>query len=96
MSQPEQRQYNRLRLVGTNIKVVDIESGIEFDADGADLSGKGLKFCAPMEPAVGADLHVRLTGMHPSTPPLDAEMRVLRVAPRGDGFEVAGQILRAS
>ncbi len=93
IQQPEQRQQPRLHLQGTPVSVVDVESGVEFTADGMNLSGKGLMFHASLEPVVGADMQVTLESDEAKA--LRASIRVVRVAahPEG-GYEVAGRITR--
>jgi hypothetical protein len=87
----EQRQDDRQDLEATSLSVVDLESGVEFEGEGKNLSGHGLLFHAAMEPAVGADMQVTLTGEKP----MRASIRVLRVEPQArGGFDVAGRITR--
>lgn len=91
----EQRQHPRITLAGATVGVVDVESGVEFAADGGNVSGRGLMFTAAMEPVVGADLHVTLERADVRT--MRATVRVLRVEPRAEGgFEVAGRITRVA
>jgi hypothetical protein len=91
-----QRQDTRLKLEKTTVRVTDCESGIEFTGKGTDLSGTGLRFESCLEPAVGADMQICLEGAHASTPPLRAEVHVLRVARTTTGhFDVAASITRA-
>lgn len=84
----EQRQDDREHLEATSISVVDLESGVEFEGDGKNLSGQGLLFHAAMEPAVGADMLVTLSG----TKSMKARVRVVRVEPRSGGYDVATRI----
>jgi hypothetical protein len=82
----EQRQDDRQHLEDTAVSVLDLESGVEFEGQGRNLSGHGLLFHASMEPVVGADLHVTLAGGKKS-------VRVLRVEPKPEGgFDVATRI----
>jgi hypothetical protein len=83
----EQRQEDRQDLEGT-ICVMDLESGVEFSAEGRNLSSHGLLFHADMEPPVGADMQISLSGTRKN-------IRVVRVQPqeRG-GFDVASRITR--
>ena len=84
----EQRMDDREPLEATPLNVVDVESGVEFDAEAMNRSGRGLLFHASMEPPVGADLQVTMSGQR-------SKVRVLRVEPKGDGgFDVAGRITR--
>lgn len=87
----EQRQDDRQDLDATSLCVVDVESGVEFEGAGKNLSGRGLLFHASMEPAVGADLQVTMAGEKP----LRASVRVVRVEVKEQGFDVAGRITRA-
>jgi hypothetical protein len=83
----EQREEERHDL-DCNLSVVDVESGVEFEAAGKNLSGHGLLFHAAMEPPVGADLHVSLSGARKT-------IRVLRVEAQAQGgFDVATRITR--
>lgn len=83
----DQRQEDRQDLEGT-ICVMDVESGVEFSAEGRNLSSHGLLFHADMEPPVGADMQVSLSGARKS-------IRVLRVEPQArGGFDVASRITR--
>lgn len=84
----EQRQDDREHLEATSISVVDLESGVEFEGDGKNLSGHGLLFHAAMEPAVGADMQVTLCGQKS----MKARVRVVRVEPRSGGYDVAARI----
>ena len=84
----EQRMDDREPLEATPLNVVDVESGVEFDGAAMNRSGHGLAFHASMEPPVGADLQVTLSGER-------SKVRVLRVEPTRDGgFDVAGRITR--
>ncbi len=85
MTQSDQRNSSRSSL-DSDVEVLDIESGIGFRASGVDISDGGLSFHAPMEPALGADMYVKLG----STPAEPAEFKVLRIEPRANGFTVAG------
>ena len=83
MTQQDQRLSSRSSLDST-VEVVDIESGIGFRASGMDVSDNGLAFHAPMEPALGADMYVKLgeTGV-------PAEFKVVRIEAKDKGFMVA-------
>jgi hypothetical protein len=83
----EQREEERHDLECT-LSVVDVESGVEFEAEARNLSGHGLLFHAAMEPPVGADMQVSLSGARKN-------LRVLRVeAQAHGGFDVATRITR--
>jgi hypothetical protein len=82
----EQRHEDRQDLEGT-LCVVDVESGVEFEAEARNLSGHGLLFHAAMEPPVGADMQVSLSGARKN-------IRVLRVEAEDGGFAVASRITR--
>lgn len=83
----EQRQEDRQDLEGTLV-VVDVESGVEFEAEGRNLSSHGLLFHAELEPPVGADMQLSLSGARKN-------IRVLRVEPQArGGFDVASRITR--
>ncbi|MDP1829003.1 MAG: PilZ domain-containing protein [Archangium sp.] len=84
----EQRQDDREHLEATSVSVLDLESGVEFEGDGKNLSGHGLLFHAAMEPVVGADMQVTLSGRKS----MKASVRVLRVEPKSGGFDVAARI----
>ncbi|MEW5742248.1 MAG: PilZ domain-containing protein [Myxococcota bacterium] len=86
----EQRATSRQAIPETRLSVVDVESGVEFDATGADLSHTGLKFRSALEPVAGADLHVTLTGERG----LRATLHVTRVTTCAEGYEVAGRLTR--
>ncbi|MCU0698981.1 MAG: PilZ domain-containing protein [Myxococcaceae bacterium] len=92
MTTPNQRRFTRLTLEHTSVGVVDVESGVEFTAEGKDLSGEGLRFHAPMEPSLGADMQVLLRGSDPRLSPLRATFRVLRVTKAPSGWDVAGTL----
>jgi len=83
----EQRMSDRQPLEATQLSVVDVESGVEFDGEAVNHSDRGLFFHATMEPPVGAELQVTMSGQK-------SRVRVLRVEPRRDGFDVAGLIRR--
>ncbi|MFO0598306.1 MAG: PilZ domain-containing protein [Myxococcaceae bacterium] len=87
----DQRHSERLTLEDTTVDVVDQESGVEFQGLGRDVSDGGLRFEASMEPPVGADMDVRLSG----STSLKGKMKVIRVAPRQGRYEVAGLLSRA-
>ena len=87
----EQRQDDRQDLDAASLSVVDVESGVEFEGEGKNLSGHGLLFHASMEPAVGADLQVTMSGKQT----MRASVRVVRVEVKEQGFDVAGRITRA-
>ena len=86
----EQRQDDRQHLEDTSIAVIDLESGVEFEGDGKNVSGRGLLFHAAMEPAIGADMQVTLSG----ATSMKARIQVVRVQPAAGGFDVAGRITR--
>ena len=87
----EQRQDDRQELEATSLSVVDLESGVEFEGEGRNLSGRGLLFHANMEPIVGADMQVTMSGGSS----MRASIRVVRVEPESTGgFAVAGRITR--
>lgn len=89
------RRFTRLTLENTAVGIVDIESGVEFSADGRDLSSEGLAFRSPLEPSVGADMQVVLRGTDTRLPPLRANFRVLRVRQAdAGGWDVAGTLQR--
>lgn len=82
------RMDERVDATGTEVEVMDRESGVEFHGDAKNVSGKGLLFHATMEPPVGADLDVKLGDAR-------GAMQVTRVAPAaGGGFDVAGRLTR--
>lgn len=84
MTQPNQRHSSR-SAIDSAIEVVDIESGIGFRAAGLDMSDRGLSFHAPMEPALGAEMYVKLDSAAAPT-----EFKVVRIQPKHNGFTVAG------
>ena len=84
MTQPNQRHSSRSSL-DSSVEVLDIESGIDFRASGLDVSEGGLSFHAPMEPAMGAQMQVKVGETA-------AEFKVLRIEPRENGFTVAGTL----
>lgn len=84
MTQHDQRNSSRSSL-DSDVEVEDIESGIGFRATGVDISEGGLSFHAPMEPALGADMYVKLAADRAPTP-----FKVVRIEPRDNGFTVAG------
>lgn len=87
------RRFTRLTLENTAVGVVDIESGIEFDGAAHDLSSEGLKFRAPLEPSIGADMQVVLQATDARLSPLRANFRVLRVTrAMTGGWDIAGTI----
>ena len=87
------RRFTRLTLEDTSVGIIDIESGVEFAGDGRDLSSEGLSFRAPLEPSLGADMQVVLSGKDTRLPPLRASFRVLRVTPASTGgWDVAGTL----
>ena len=87
------RRFTRLTLEETSVGIIDIESGVEFSGDARDLSSEGLAFRAPLEPSIGADMHVVLSGNDSRLPPLRASFRVLRVTPASaGGWDVAGTL----
>lgn len=86
----EQRQSDRTELHDTLVEVIDMESGVEFSGQGLNVSGGGLSFQSPLEPPLGADVKVTLTG--PLA--LKADMRVTRVEPREGRYAVAGTLSR--
>ncbi len=85
-----QRQAQRTPLQTTSVAIVDIESGVEFVGSGQDVSDTGLSMTCELEPPVGADMQVTLSGQ--ST--LSAQLRVTRVAVDAEGFRVAGSLSR--
>ncbi len=85
MTQPNQRHSNRSSL-DAEVEVIDIESGIDFRAEGIDVSESGLSFHASMEPALGAQMQVKLGGGGAA----QAEFKVLRIVRDAQGFTVAG------
>ena len=85
----EQRQAKRRTLEETPVAVIDIESGVEFQGAAKDMSASGLSFDSAMEPAIGADMLVRLTGAEA----LHATIEVTRVEPRDGRFAVSGRLI---
>ena len=71
-------------------RILDAASaaGVEFSAEGRNLSSHGLLFHADLEPPVGADMQISLSGARKN-------IRVVRVEPRArGGFDVASRITR--
>lgn len=93
MSTNNQRKFTRLTLENTDVGVIDIESGIEFTGVGQNLSGEGLMFRSPLEPSIGADMHVVLSGKDARLEPLRATLRVLRVTKAPSGWDIAGTLM---
>jgi PilZ domain len=85
-----QRQSERTALQTTSVAIVDVESGVSFVGDGQDVSDTGLSLTCQLEPPVGADMHVTLSGQSS----LSAQLRVTRVAVDPEGFRVAGSLSR--
>ncbi len=81
----EQRQDDRQDVEAVSLSVIDLESGVEFAGEARNVSGRGLMFHASMEPAIGADMQVMLSGKK-------SNIRVLRVEAADQGFAVAGRI----
>ncbi len=90
MRKPEQREEERSLPAITNVSVVDLESGVEFDGDVKNVSLAGLMFHAHMEPVVGADMALRFE--YPNSPMLHARMNVTRVEEQAHGFAIAGTL----
>jgi hypothetical protein len=84
----DQRQADRTPLEDTTVEVVDLESGVEFSGRAHDVSSGGLSFRAAMEPPVGADMKVKLSG----GASLRGELHVTRVDQTASGFRVAGRL----
>ena len=85
----DQRQAKRRTLEETPVAVIDIESGVEFHGAAKDVSASGLSFDSSMEPALGADMLVKMSG----TEGLHATIEVTRVEPRDGRFAVAGRLI---
>jgi hypothetical protein len=85
MPRQDQRSDARSKL-DANLYVVDIESGVEFQAEAIDTCRGGLAFHSPMEPAMGAELEVTVPGRGASA------FKVLRIDAAGAGYHVAGQL----
>lgn len=91
MPSNNQRRLTRLTLADTSVGVIDVESGVEFEGHGQNLSTEGLSFLADMEPSVGADMQVVLRAKDARLAPLRATLKVLRVTPAPGGkWDVAG------
>ncbi len=84
MSQNEQRRDERVS-VEKHADVVDLESGVEFEAQLRNLSSEGVLLCSQLEPVVGADMTLRFDDERRA-------MRVLRVTRADAGFAVAGRL----
>lgn len=57
-----------------------------------DLSANGVRFHSPRAHDAGARLQLHLTPEYPLTPPLEAELSVVRCHEIGDGFDIAASI----
>lgn len=86
----EQRSASRQQISGTPVAIVDVESGVEFEATAHDVSPEGLRFLSALEPPVGADMQVTLSGG------LRGSLRVLRVTKAEQGYQVAGRLSRVA
>jgi hypothetical protein len=84
MSPNEQRRDERFP-VEKHAEVLDLESGVEFEAELCNLSSAGVLLCSQLEPVVGADLTLRFDDER-------KHMRVLRVTRGEQGFAVAGSL----
>jgi hypothetical protein len=88
----EQRSASRQQIPGTHVAIVDVESGVEFDATAHDVSPEGLRFLSALEPPVGADMQVTLSG----GAALRASLHVVRVTKVEQGYQVAGRLSRVA
>jgi hypothetical protein len=88
----EQRSASRQQIPGTRVAIVDVESGVEFQATAHDVSPDGLRFLSVLEPPVGAEMQVTLTG----EASMRASLQVLRVTKAEHGYQVAGRLSRVA
>ncbi|WP_078118124.1 PilZ domain-containing protein [Thiosocius teredinicola] len=58
-----------------------------------DLSASGMRFISPRELDRGDRLQIGVRPMRPITPPLEAEIEVVRCTERSDGFDIAASIV---
>lgn len=68
------------------------DNGPTDRAELRDLSAGGIRFLSPYAVEQGVRVAVRIAPKNPITPPLDAEVNVLRCEPLADRFEIAAAI----
>lgn len=88
----ERRDFIRM-FVDARVEIIDEDSGIEYQGEARNLSGRGLMFEANVEPTAGAALRVIVSSNQSRMPPLHAAFKVIRVQKQKNGlFEVAGEL----
>ena len=66
-----------------------------YHAIAKNLSSKGMMFIASDSITPGTQLQIKLTPASSITPPMQAQLKVLRCQPRDDGdYRIAGEIIR--
>lgn len=88
----ERRDFIRM-FVDARVEIVDEDSGVEYQGEARNLSGRGLMFEADVEPKAGANLKVTVSSNQSRMPPLHAGFKVIRVQKQKNGrYEVAGEL----
>lgn len=87
----EKRDYYRMS-VRCTMRIQSLNTGMSEEAELQDLSATGLRFRSHHELGEGERLRVLVPSGSELTPPLLAEISVVRCVLDGDGFEVAAAI----
>ena len=87
----EKRDFIRMS-VSCPIVLRDPSAELDDQAKLLDLSATGIRFISPRLLDQGAMLQVTLSPENPVTPPLEAEIAVIRCDEIEDGFETAATI----
>jgi len=89
----EKRNFIRM-FVNANVKINDPATNQDYQGRGKNLSGDGAMFTTDGEFQVGQKLNLTVSAEQGGIASLNAEFKVTRVNPLGDGeFDVAGTML---
>ena len=87
----EKRAFIRLPL-NCPVSIRDQQNADEEIGELIDLSATGVRFHCQRQHEAGAHLQMHLSPDYPITPPLEAELSVVRCHEIDDGFDIAASI----
>lgn len=88
----EKRNFIRMSM-DCPISMLSADSDQADYGELVDLSATGLRFISPRELDAGERLQIGVRPMRPITPPLEAEIEVVRCVEVPNGYDIAASII---